>query len=66
MKVINQSEYLNAIKRAKNRMDIKNSFFAKQLEDDLAKEKWEKDFWYNKYKNLKNEIGLLIRLKKES
>tara|TARA_R100001198_G_C5052989_1_gene107993 strand:- start:24 stop:212 length:189 start_codon:yes stop_codon:yes gene_type:complete len=61
MKVINQSEYLNAIERAKNRMDIKNSFFVKQLEDDLAKEKWEKDFWYNKYKNLKNEIEGVIK-----
>ena len=60
MKAIKQSEYLNAIKKAKNRMDNKNTFFVKQLEDDLAKEKWEKDFWYNKYKNLKNEIGLFF------
>ena len=56
MKAIKQSEYLDAVDRAKKRMDIKNSFFVKQLEDEIAREKWEKDFWYNKYKNLKNKI----------
>tara|TARA_R100000353_G_scaffold36049_1_gene28784 strand:- start:594 stop:767 length:174 start_codon:yes stop_codon:yes gene_type:complete len=53
MKVIKQSEYLDAIDRAKRRMDNKNTFFVKQLQDDLAKEKWEKNFWKEKYKNLK-------------
>jgi len=56
IKAIKQSEYLDAVDRAKKRMDIKNSFFVKQLEDEIAREKWEKDFWYNKYKNLKNKI----------
>ena len=60
MKAIKQSEYLDAINRAKKRMDNKNTFFVKQLQDDLAKEKWEKDFWYNKYKNLKNDLGLFF------
>ena len=59
MKAIKQSEYLDAVERAKKRMDIKNSFFVKQLEDEIAREKWEKDFWYNKYKNLKNKIERL-------
>ena len=59
MKAIKQSEYLDAVDRAKKRMDIKNSFFVKQLEDEIAREKWEKDFWYNKYKNLKNKIERL-------
>tara|TARA_Y100001937_G_scaffold39656_1_gene56322 strand:+ start:55 stop:285 length:231 start_codon:yes stop_codon:yes gene_type:complete len=57
---ITQLEFFNAIERAKQRESIKDSFYLKQLEDDLAKEKWEKDFWYNKYKNLKNEIGLFF------
>ena len=56
IKAIKQSEYLEAINRAKNRMDNKNTFFVKQLQDEIAREKWEKDFWYNKYKNLKNKI----------
>ena len=60
MKAINQSEYIDAIERAKKRMDNKNTFFVKQLQDEIAREKWEKDFWYNKYKNLKNEIGLFF------
>ena len=60
MKVIKQSEYLDAIERAKKRMDNKNTFFVKQLQDEIAREKWEKDFWYNKYKNLKNDIGLFF------
>jgi hypothetical protein len=59
IKAIKQSEYLDAVDRAKKRMDIKNSFFVKQLEDEIAREKWEKDFWYNKYKNLKNKIERL-------
>ena len=60
IKAIKQSEYLDAVDRAKKRMDIKKSFFVKQLEDEIAREKWEKDFWYNKYKNLKNELGLFF------
>lgn len=60
IKAIKQSEYLDAIERAKQRTSIKDSFYLKHLQDDLAKEKWEKDFWYNKYKNLKNEIGLFF------
>jgi|TARA_R100000482_G_C5027183_1_gene102404 hypothetical protein len=60
MKAIKQSEYLDAIERAKKRMDNKNSFFVNQLQDEIAREKWEKDFWYNKYKNLKNELGLFF------
>ena len=56
MKAIKQSEYLEAINRAKNRMDNKNTFFVKQLQDDIEKEKWEKNFWKDKYKNLKNKI----------
>ena len=60
MKAIKQSEYLDAIERAKKRMDNKNTFFVKQLQDEIAREKWEKDFWYNKYKNLKNELGLFF------
>tara|TARA_R100000329_G_C7521832_1_gene183982 strand:+ start:235 stop:441 length:207 start_codon:yes stop_codon:yes gene_type:complete len=60
MKAIKQSEYLDAIERAKKRMDNKNTFFVKQLQDEIAREKWEKDFWYNKYKNLKNDIGLFF------
>ena len=56
MKAIKQSEYIDAIERAKKRMDNKNTFFVKQLQDEIAREKWEKDFWYNKYKNLKNKI----------
>ena len=56
MKAIKQSEYLDAVERAKKRMDNKNTFFVKQLQDEIAREKWEKDFWYNKYKNLKNKI----------
>ena len=60
MKAINQSEYIDAIERAKKRMDNKNTFFVKQLQDEIAREKWEKDFWYNKYKNLKNELGLFF------
>ena len=55
MKAIKQSEYLEAINRAKNRMDNKNTFFVKQLQDDIEKEKWEKNFWKDKYKNLKNK-----------
>ena len=62
MKAIKQSEYLDAVDRAKKRMDIKNSFFVKQLEDEIAREKWEKDFWYNKYKNLKNKIEILNKI----
>ncbi len=62
MKAIKQSEYLDAVERAKKRMDIKNSFFVKQLEDEIAREKWEKDFWYNKYKNLKNKIEILNKI----
>ena len=57
---ITQSEFLNAIDRAKQRTSIKDSFYLKQLEDEIAREKWEKDFWYNKYKNLKNDIGLFF------
>ena len=57
---IKQSEYLDAVERAKKRMDNKNTFFVKQLQDEIAREKWEKDFWYNKYKNLKNELGLFF------
>ena len=60
IKAIKQSEYLEAINRAKNRMDNKNTFFVLQLQDEIAREKWEKDFWYNKYKNLKNELGLFF------
>lgn len=60
MKAINQSEYIDAIERAKKRMDNKNTFFVLQLQDEIAREKWEKDFWYNKYKNLKNELGLFF------
>ena len=60
MKAIKQSEYLDAIERAKKRMDNKNTFFVKQFQDEIAREKWEKDFWYNKYKNLKNELGLFF------
>ena len=56
MKAIKQSEYLDAVERAKKRMDNKNTFFVKQLQDEIAREKWEKDFWYNKYKNHKNKI----------
>ena len=56
MKAIKQSEYLDAVERAKKRKDNKNTFFVKQLQDEIAREKWEKDFWYNKYKNLKNKI----------
>ena len=56
MKAIKQSEYLDAVERAKKRMDNKNTFFVKQLQDEIAREKWEKDFWYNKYKNLKYKI----------
>jgi len=56
MKAIKQSEYLDAVDRAKKRMDNKNTFFVRQLQDEIAREKWEKDFWYNKYKNLKNKI----------
>jgi len=59
IKAIKQSEYLEAINIAKNRMDNKNTFFVKQLEDDIAKEKWEKNFWKEKYKNLKNKIDRL-------
>ena len=55
IKAIKQSEYLEAINRAKNRMDNKNTFFVKQLQDDVEKEKWEKNFWKDKYKNLKNK-----------
>ena len=55
IKAIKQSEYLEAINRAKNRMDNKNTFFVKQLQDDIEKEKWEKNFWKDKYKNLKNK-----------
>ncbi len=62
MVAIKQSEYLDAVDRAKKRMDIKNSFFVKQLEDEIAREKWEKDFWYNKYKNLKNKIERLNKI----
>ena len=60
IKAIKQSEYLDAVERAKKRMDNKNTFFVKQLQDEIAREKWEKDFWYNKYKNLKNELGLFF------
>jgi|TARA_R100001082_G_scaffold89847_1_gene56334 hypothetical protein len=59
MKAIKQSEYLDAVDRAKKRMDNKNTFFVRQLQDEIAREKWEKDFWYNKYKNLKNKIDRL-------
>jgi hypothetical protein len=59
MKAIKQSEYLDAVDRAKKRMDNKNTFFVRQLQDEIAREKWEKDFWYNKYKNLKNKIERL-------
>ena len=62
---ITQSEFLNAIDRAKQRTSIKDSFYLKQLEDEIAREKWEKDFWYNKYKNLKNDIGLFFPKKGE-
>ena len=62
MKAIKQSEYLDAIERAKKRMDNKNSFFVNQLQDEIAREKWEKDFWYNKYKNLKNKIERLNKI----
>ena len=55
MKAIKQSEYLDAVERAKKRMDNKNTFFVKQLQDDIEKEKWEKNFWKDKYKNLKNK-----------
>ena len=55
IKAIKQSEYLEAINRAKNRMDNKNTFFVKQLQDDIEKEKGEKNFWKDKYKNLKNK-----------
>ena len=55
IKAIKQSEYLEAINRAKNRMDNKNTFFVKQLQDDIEKEKWVKNFWKDKYKNLKNK-----------
>ena len=65
MKVIKQSEYLDAIDTAKKRMDNKNTFFVKQLQDDLAKEKWEKNFWKEKYKNLKNDLGLVYPKKGE-
>jgi hypothetical protein len=59
IKAIKQSEYLEAIDRAKNRMDNKNTFFVKQLQDNIEKEKWEKNFWKDKYKNLKNKIERL-------
>jgi len=47
-----QSEYLQAIDRAKDRMNIKNTFYVKQLEDVIEKEKWQKNFWKKKYRNL--------------
>ena len=62
MKAIKQSEYLDAVERAKKRMDNKNTFFVKQLQDDIEKEKWEKNFWKDKYKNLKNKIERLNKI----
>ena len=59
MKTI-QAEYLEAINRAKNRMDNKNSFYVKQLEDEIAELKRKKKFWSKKYFNLKKEIGLFF------
>ncbi len=59
MKTI-QAEYLEAIDRAKNRMDNKNSFYVKQLEDEIAELKRKKKFWSKKYFNLKKEIGLFF------
>ena len=50
-----QSEYLDAISRAKQRTSIKNSFYVLQLIDEIKKQKWEKNFWLEKYKNLKRE-----------
>ncbi len=50
-----QSEYLDAISRAKQRTSIKNSFYVLQLIDEIKKQKWEKNFWLEKYKNIKKE-----------
>jgi len=52
---IKQSEYFQAIDRAKNRMDNKNTFFVKQLEDEISELKRKQKFWSKKYFNLKKE-----------
>jgi len=55
-----QSEYLKAVAIAKNRMDNKNSFYVKQLEDEISELKRKQKFWSKKYFNLKKEIGLFF------
>lgn len=52
---ITQSEYLDAISRAKQRTSVKNSFYVLQLIDEIKKQKWEKNFWLEKYRNIKKE-----------
>lgn len=60
MKAIKQSEYLDAIERAKQRTSIKDSFYLKQLENEISELKRKEKFWSRKYFNLKNELGLFF------
>ncbi|WP_296635954.1 hypothetical protein [Polaribacter sp.] len=54
-----QSEYINAIARARNRMDNKNTFFVKQLQDEILELKRKEKFWVKKYFNLKKQESYL-------
>ena len=57
---ITQSEFFNSIDRAKQRTSIKDSFYLKQLEDEILELKRKEKFWSRKYFNLKNELGLFF------
>jgi hypothetical protein len=57
---MSQSELIELINRAKDRTSIKDSFYTKQLEDEIADLKHKKKFWSKKYFNLKKEMGLFF------
>lgn len=60
-KKMKQSEYLKAITRARNRMDNKNTFFVKQLQDEILELKRKEKFWVKKYFNLKKAVSNITK-----
>ena len=60
MKSITQLGFINAVDRAKQRTSIKDSFYLKQLENEISELKRREKFWSKKYFNLKKEIGLFF------
>lgn len=58
--IMKQSEYLNAIDRAKERASSKDHYYTKHLEDEISELKRREKFWTEKYFNLKREMGLFF------